>query len=54
MNQDKTKFWYLKDIFSGLSEEEVKLVDQYCTVRPIKKGETLYLQGSAPTNMSTS
>ncbi len=47
MVQKNTKFWYLKDIFEELDDEELKLLDQYCKVRSIKKGETLYLQGSA-------
>lgn len=47
MAQERTKFWYLKDIFGALKDEEVRLIDQNCTVRKIKKGETLYLQGSA-------
>ncbi len=47
MAKETTKFWYLKNIFGALSDEELRLVDQYCTVRKIKKGETLYLEGTA-------
>ena len=49
MAQERTKLWYLKNIdaFSSLSDEEVRMIDQYAIMREIKKGETLYLQGSS-------
>ena len=48
MAQDRTKLWYLRNIaaFSNLNDEEVRMIDQYSIMREIKKGETLYLQGS--------
>src|SRR3972149_5669547 len=48
MAQDRTKLWYLRNIaaFSNLNDEEVRMIDQYSIMRDIKKGETLYLQGS--------
>jgi len=44
-----TKLWYLKnlDIFSHLREEEYKVLDQYSSMREIKKGDVLYLYGSS-------
>ena len=47
MTQERTKLWYLKNIdaFSSLSDEEVRMIDQYAIMQEIKKGETLYLQG---------
>jgi CRP-like cAMP-binding protein len=53
MTPIKTKLWYLKniDILNHLSEEEIRMIDQYSTMREIKKGEALYLQGSADKNI---
>lgn len=48
MAQERTKLWYLKnlDIFSHLSDEQYKLIDQLAAMRPVKKGEVLYFQGA--------
>jgi CRP-like cAMP-binding protein len=49
MSQERTKLWYLKnlDMFSHLRNDEYKLIDKYASMREVKKGETLYLQGSS-------
>jgi CRP/FNR family cyclic AMP-dependent transcriptional regulator len=53
MTQGRTKLWYLKNIdaFSNLSDGQVRMVDQYSIMREIKKGETLYLEGSSDKNI---
>jgi CRP-like cAMP-binding protein len=45
---ERTKLWYLKnlDIFSHMRDEEYKLLDQYSSMREVKRGEVLYLQGA--------
>ena len=46
----KTKLWYLKnlDIFSHLRSEEMHyVIEKTSAMREIKRGETLYLQGSS-------
>jgi CRP-like cAMP-binding protein len=50
LNIMKTKFWYLKnlDMFSHLRDEEMHhVMEKTSTMREIKRGETLYLQGSS-------
>lgn len=54
MAQDRTKLWYLKNIvglFSHLSAEEYKMIDQQVVMREIRRGDTLYLQGSPERNI---
>lgn len=48
MTQERTKLWYLKnlDIFSRLSEEQYRLIDELAAMRPVRKGEVLYFQGA--------
>jgi CRP-like cAMP-binding protein len=46
----KTKLWYLKnlDMFSHLRNEDMKqIIDKTSSMKEIKKGEVLYLQGSS-------
>ncbi len=49
----KTKIWYLKniDIFSHLRDEEYEIIDKDSTLREIKKGDILYLQGTSDRNV---
>lgn len=49
MTQERTKLWYLKnlDIFSHLTDEHYKLIDQLAAMRPVKRGEVLYFQGAS-------
>ncbi len=49
----KTKIWYLKniDIFSHLRDEEYKIIDKDSSLREIRKGEFLYLQGTSDKNV---
>lgn len=49
MSPELTKLWYLKnlDVFSHMRDEEYKMIDQYSSMREIKKGEILYLQGAS-------
>ena len=51
--ESRTKLWYLRNIdaFSNLNDEQVRMVDQYSTMREIKKGEMLYLEGSSDKNI---
>lgn len=53
MTQDRTKLWYLKnlDIFSHLRNEEHEMIEKASIMREVKKGERLYLQGSADKNI---
>jgi len=53
MPHEKTKLWYLKnlDIFSHLRDEEYKMIDTLVKMRRIKKGETLYFQGTPDDNL---
>ncbi len=48
MSPERTKLWYLKnlDIFAHMRDEEYKLLDQYMSIREVKRGEVLYLQGA--------
>jgi CRP/FNR family cyclic AMP-dependent transcriptional regulator len=52
MSPERTKLWYLKnlDVFSHMRDEEYKMIDQYSSMREIKKGEALYLQGASDKN----
>lgn len=49
----RTKLWYLKnlDIFSRLRDEDRHLIEESAVMRPVSKGEPLYLQGSADKNV---
>ena len=50
LNKMKTKLWYLKnlDIFSHLRNEEMHhVIEKTSAMQEIKRGETLYLQGSS-------
>lgn len=53
MSQERTKLWYLKnmDIFSHLRTEEHTMIEKASVMREVKKGEWLYLQGSADKNV---
>jgi CRP-like cAMP-binding protein len=53
MTTERTKLWYLKnlDMFSHLRDEEHKMIDKYSSMREVKKGEILYLQGSSDKNI---
>jgi len=48
MSPQRTKLWYLKNLplFSHMRDEEYKLLDQYSSMREIKRGDVLYLQGA--------
>jgi CRP-like cAMP-binding protein len=48
MAQEKSKLWYLKnlDMFSHLRDEDIQTIDQYSSMREVKKKEKLYFQGS--------
>ena len=48
MSPERTKLWYLKnlDLFSHMRDEEYKLLDRYSSMREVKRGEVLYLQGA--------
>jgi CRP/FNR family cyclic AMP-dependent transcriptional regulator len=47
MSAERTKLWYLKnlDIFSHMRADEIKMIDRYSSMREVKKGDALYLQG---------
>ncbi|MGC8492789.1 MAG: Crp/Fnr family transcriptional regulator [Syntrophobacteraceae bacterium] len=53
MTQGRTKFWYLKniDMLRRLNDEQFQMVHDLSTMRKIKKGETLYLEGSSDKNI---
>jgi len=53
MTAERTKLWYLKnlDIFSHMRDEEHRMIDRYSRMREVKKGETLYFQGSSDKNL---
>ncbi len=53
MTGQRTKLWYLKnlDMFSHMRDDDHKMIDKYSTMRDIKKGEILYLQGSSDKNI---
>ncbi len=48
MSPERTKLWYLKnlDLFSHMRDDEYKLLDRYSSMREVKRGEVLYLQGA--------
>lgn len=48
MSPERTKLWYLKnlDLFSHMRDEEYKLLDRYSSMREVKRGDVLYLQGA--------
>jgi CRP/FNR family cyclic AMP-dependent transcriptional regulator len=50
---EKTKLWYLRNLeaFRHLKEEELQLLDRHSRMRNVKRGEVLYLQGSAKSNI---
>jgi CRP/FNR family cyclic AMP-dependent transcriptional regulator len=52
MSAERTKLWYLKnlDIFSHMRADEIKMIDRYSSMREVKKGDALYLQGSDDDN----
>jgi CRP-like cAMP-binding protein len=43
-----TKIWYLRniDVFRGLSDEEVRMIDGHSFLQQIRRGQAIYLQGS--------
>ena len=45
----RTKLWYLKNVnlFHGMSDEEMRLVEQRTVMREIRRKEVLYLPGDA-------
>ncbi len=53
MKVPKTKLWCLCniDIFSQLEEKELRSINNNITVKKIKKGDTLYLQGTSDKNV---
>ncbi len=53
MGISRTKLWYLKnlDIFSHLRNEEYRYLDEHSMMKEIKRGEVLYLQGTAARNI---
>jgi CRP-like cAMP-binding protein len=52
MTPERTKIWYLKnlDIFSHMRAEEYKMLDRLLSMREVKKGDVLYLQGASDKN----
>ena len=48
-----TKVWHLRNtgIFRGLSDEELRMVDQHSFMQQIRRGQAIYLQGSAARNV---
>jgi CRP-like cAMP-binding protein len=52
MSPERTKLWYLKnlDIFSHMRAEEYNMLDRLLSMREVKKGEVLYLQGASDNN----
>ncbi|MFN3481077.1 MAG: Crp/Fnr family transcriptional regulator [Thermodesulfovibrionales bacterium] len=53
MSLKRTKLWYLKnlDIFSNLRDEEYTMIERLSEMKEIKKGDIMYLQGSADKNI---
>jgi CRP/FNR family cyclic AMP-dependent transcriptional regulator len=53
MSPERTKLWYLKnlDIFSQMRAEEYTMLDRLLSMRDVKKGEVLYLQGASDKNL---
>lgn len=53
MATDRTKLWYIEnfDPFKHMSDEVYRLIDENSKMRDVHKGETLYLQGSADSNV---
>ncbi len=51
--RSQTKLWYLKrfDLFQGMSEEELKELDQISRMVVAKKGQPLYLPGDPGTSV---
>ena len=43
-----TKVWYLRniDVFPGLSDEEVRMIDGHSFIQQISRGQAIYLQGA--------
>jgi CRP/FNR family transcriptional regulator, cyclic AMP receptor protein len=52
MSPERTKIWYLKnlDIFSHMRAEEYRMLDRLLSMREVKKGYILYLQGASDKN----
>ena len=52
MSSNRTKLWYLKnlDIFSHMRSEEYNMLNRLLSMREVKKGEVLYLQGALDKN----
>jgi len=46
---DRSKLWYLKNInlFHGMSEEQMKMVEQRTVMKEVRRREVLYLPGDA-------
>jgi CRP-like cAMP-binding protein len=53
VSPERTKLWYLKniDIFSHMRTEEYRMIDQYSSMKEVRKGEVLYLQGASDKNV---
>lgn len=53
MASEKTKLWYLRNLeaLRHLGEQELRMIDRHSRMRKVKKGEVLYLQGSAESNI---
>lgn len=49
MEPAKTKLWYIRNLepFKHLSEEAHRMIEENSSMRNVKKGQILYLQGSA-------
>lgn len=45
----RSKLWYLKNInlFHGMSEEQMRMIEQRTVMREIRRREVLYLPGDA-------
>src|SRR3970040_2206476 len=46
---ERSKLWYLKNInlFHGMSEEQMRMVEQRTVMREVRRREVLYLAGDA-------
>lgn len=53
MSNGRTKLWYLKnlDIFSHLRDDEYQYLDRHSSMKEVRRGEVLYLQGTADKNI---
>jgi CRP-like cAMP-binding protein len=49
----ETKLWYIQnfDPFKHMRDEDYELIDEHSSMREVKKGEVLYLEGSSDMNI---